>query len=678
MSGDSSFKAEPTEVVPPATAAVETTRAGTAPIKAQYLKANRKRPAEEVVASPAANDAAFEAIHDTKRLKGEETTSAADDHDQEKLGAAAPKQERGRKDKKRRGQNKGRERAHAGVSDEIRLCAEIAQGKICHREPNCRYSHDVAAYVAIKGPDLGTECPVFNVYGKCKFGVKCRYGGAHTDANGNQVVDEEKAARVSESDVVKNTCDRDFQKKIRGRDIETPRTDAYMNWLIEAKAKRAEIMDKQNKEAAAAKNAESGSKEIDVATVLSPEEEEEQVRRQAEKLKKREERQAILDQFDHDPANIRFRCDRKKMLDFRGKTYLAPLTTVGNLPFRRVCKSFGVDITCGEMAMATNLLQGQQHEWALTKRHVSEDIFGVQIAGNSAQSILKCCESIKQSGTEVDFIDLNLGCPVDAITRVGAGSALLETRGKLYDICAGATYVLDDIPFTVKIRKGVYTNSPIAARLVPKFWECGVSMVSIHGRSKEQRYTKLADWDYISEIGSNIRRSADMKNLTFFGNGDVMSHEDYWQHLEQANVDGAMIGRGALIKPWLFTEIKERRVWDISSTERFDILKQFVNYGLEYWGSDTQGVNCTRRFLCEWMSFQYRYIPVGLLEVLPQKINDRPPPFYGRDELETLLASSNSEDWVKVTEMILGKAPESFQFIPKHKSNSYENDNYEG
>lgn len=87
---------------------------------------------------------------------------------------------------------------------------------------------------------------------------------------------------------------------------------------------------------------------------------------------------------------------------------------------------------------------------------------------------------------------------------------------------------------------------------------------------------------------------------------------------------------------------------DPRSVERLEILKRFCNYGLEYWGSDTQGVNQTRRFLCEWQSFLHRYIPTGLLEYLPQRINERPPPFRGRDELETLMASPNVSDWIKI------------------------------
>jgi len=122
------------------------------------------------------------------------------------------------------------------------------------------------------------------------------------------------------------------------------------------------------------------------------------------------------------------------------------------------------------------------------------------------------------------------------------------------------------------------------------------------------------------------------------------------------------------MKPWLPREIKEKRDWDISSRERLDILRDFVSAGLEHWGSDQDGVNHTRRFLLEWLSFLCRYVPVGLLEVLPAKMNDRPPAMYARDDLETLFLSPFADDWVKITEMLLGPVPEGFRFVPKHKS----------
>ncbi|KAK4401441.1 tRNA-dihydrouridine(47) synthase [NAD(P)(+)]-like [Sesamum angolense] len=84
------------------------------------------------------------------------------------------------------------------------------------------------------------------------------------------------------------------------------------------------------------------------------------------------------------------------------------------------------------------------------------------------------------------------------------------------------------------------------------------------------------------------------------------------------------------------------------------------------------GVETTRHFLLEWLSYTCRYVPVGLLDVIPQRINWRPPSYFGRDDLETLMASDSAADWIRISEMLLGKVPSGFTFAPKHKSNAYD------
>lgn len=366
-----------------------------------------------------------------------------------------------------------------------------------------------------------------------------------------------------------------------------------------------------------------------------------------------------------DEEVIRLRPLEKVKINFKNKLSLAPLTTVGNLPFRRICKGFGADITCGEMALVTQLLKAKQSEWSLIKRHPSEDIFGVQICGSYPDTMTRCAQLLTET-CQLDFIDINCGCPIDLVYKKGGGSALMSKATKLEQICRSMIGVMGDTALTVKLRTGVFDGKNIAHQIIPRLRNAGVSLVTVHGRSREQRYTKQADWDYIAEC------SAAGAPMPVFGNGDILTYEEANFHMKQSGVSGVMVARGALIKPWIFTEIKEQRHWDISSGERMDILRQYTNYGLEHWGSDHQGVENTRRFLLEWLSFLYRYIPVGVLEVLPQRINERPPYYVGRNDLETLMASANCADWIKISEMLLGPVPSNFHFLPKHKANAYQ------
>ncbi|WWC85178.1 uncharacterized protein L201_000035 [Kwoniella dendrophila CBS 6074] len=386
---------------------------------------------------------------------------------------------------------------------------------------------------------------------------------------------------------------------------------------------------------------------------------------------------------ESEAMEVPLRPEEKKRLNWEGGRYLAPLTTVGNLPFRRLCVDYGATITISEMALAQPLVSGHNDEWALCRRHESEKMFGVQLAGGFANRMVPAAELIsKNLHGGVDFVDINMGCPIDLVFNQGAGSALMDAPGRLAKILVGMNRALGDIPLTVKFRTGIANNKPNAHKLIPKFvTQWGAGALTIHGRSRTQRYSRLADWDYIKTCADTLRESladANLPPVPIFGNGDCFSSQGYYEEMEKSGVDGVMVARGALIKPWIFTEIKERREWDISATERLEGIRKYAEFGLSHWGSDTQGVNTTRRFLCEALSFQCRYVPIGLLERLPGKLNERPPAYKGRNELETLLSSPFVNDWIKISELFLGKVDDAFNFIPKHKSNAYGGEEAQG
>ncbi|XP_037021207.2 tRNA-dihydrouridine(47) synthase [NAD(P)(+)]-like [Artibeus jamaicensis] len=621
---------------------------GVAPIKSRYLttkeqfheflEARQEKPSQEPKDGNS-HDCAL-AEPEAKRIRledgqpGEGTTEEA-----------AEPGKHPQAQKRARGQNKGRPHVKPTHYDKNRLCPSLVQESAakCFFGDQCRFLHDVNSYLETKPADLGPRCVLFETYGRCPYGVTCRFARAHLGPEGQNLVQEE----VVQAPPVRNGLDKALQQQLRKRKIHFERAEQALRQLGKGHLlgpTPSVTAPTGTVSAPGQDNCDTQQAPIGPSTVTPP----------------RSPIQTCGSLTDEDI--VRLRPCEKRQLDIGGKLYLAPLTTCGNLPFRRICKRFGADVTCGEMAVCTNLLQGQTSEWALLKRHHCEDIFGVQLEGAFPDTMTKCAELLNRT-IEVDFVDINVGCPIDLVYKKGGGCALMNRSAKFQQIVCGMNQVLD-VPLTVKIRTGVQERVNLAHRLLPKLRDWGAALVTLHGRSREQRYTKLADWQYIKQC---VMAASPMP---LFGNGDILSYEDA-NCAMQTGVAGIMIGRGALLKPWLFTEIKEQRHWDISSSERLDILRDFTHYGLEHWGSDTQGVEKTRRFLLEWLSFLCRYVPVGLLERLPQRINERPPYYLGRDYLETLMASPKAADWIHISEMLLGPVPPNFVFVPKHKANAY-------
>ena len=690
-------------------------RKGTAPIKAEYLVHPEDNAIAPRPALDAADDDAAEEFHHKERQPGS-------------------------KNSKRREKNQGQNtsRRFGSSRDEVGLCSSRVSTpefspENCKFSDRCKFEHDLRKYLTDhKREDLttfGGLCPVWDVKGTCSLGWKCRFVGSHSketsQGDGRKelvlIDDEERKSRYNstsstsaenETGVVNSitTSDRILLTK---KKVTTAKSDLYLKWLDD----QTNDFDKAPpKGRPAASKPPQGSSSPTLRNSSSPEPsngiDSPATRVTTTSSTTKGDNRALF----KDPPLLP---SEKRRLYFGPETpVLAPLTTQGNLPFRRLCTSLGATFTYSEMAMSLPLLQGHRPEWALLKAHESEaqpptltsksnivydynynpstDLrFGAQIAANKPWVALKATEiltSLLPGGLRL--IDLNVGCPIDLVYREGAGSALMDSPGKLEKMLRGMNAVSNEIPVTVKIRSGTKDGKPTAQKLVERLVlgdgsgaSSGVAAVTLHGRSRQQRYTKEANWEYISETAALIKKlnekadkradtvkEVDERELAnpqkgstskngkvfFLGNGDVYSHEHYSEHIAQAGVDTCMVARGALMKPWVFEEIAQGQYLDKSSSQRLEYVEKFCRYGLEAWGSDEIGVGQTRRFLLEWLSFACRYVPVGLLEHLPPSIQDRPPRYRGRDDLETLMASDNFRDWIKIRYVVclpVGRLP---------------------
>ncbi|PKS08214.1 hypothetical protein jhhlp_005156 [Lomentospora prolificans] len=627
--------------------------------------------------------------------------------------AAAPNK-RG-KNKKERGQNVGR--SYGRFEESVQLCASRAMTPEfspdnCQFGEKCKLCHNLREYLEARPKDTSPEtgvCPQYELFGRCPAGFKCRFiehhmtTYEHPDGQKELVLTQKRASSGEDGEdapgdepilerydpppsTARNIVDKGSKIELSRRRVNFQKADDFCNWLDQEAKINDTFHNRQRKQA-----------DTDMAELRA--------------------------QFVEPP----FLPSEKRRLYFGPETpALAPLTTQGNLPFRRLCVELGCELTYSEMAMSGPLLQGQKADWTLMKAHDSElappnvsrtakpivedydnskDMrFGAQISGHSHRMVTRAADILNRYCPSLRLIDLNCGCPIDMVYKSGAGAGILDSKSKLERMVRGMNALSGEIPITVKLRTGVQSNRPVATTIIGKLafgarehrsrlGAPGCAAVTLHGRSREQRYTKKADWSYIAEcaalvksynaqvdLNSDTSAEPDARTLPnskdgkmyFLGNGDCYSHVEYYNNVAKSGVDTIMIGRGALIKPWIFEEIKAGQYLDKSSTERLEYVKKYVDYGLEAWGSDDIGVGYTRRFLLEWLSFAHRYVPIGLLEYLPPDMNDRPAAYVGRDDFETKLASRNYKDWIKISEHFLGKTPSNFKFEPKHKSNSYE------
>ncbi len=225
---------------------------------------------------------------------------------------------------------------------------------------------------------------------------------------------------------------------------------------------------------------------------------------------------------------------------------LAPLAGVTDVSFRKLCREHGAGMVTTEMVSAKAIVYKNRNTFALMKTTEDEHPAAIQLFGSEPEALSEAVKMIEDR--PFDIIDFNMGCPVPKVVKNKEGSALM-TDLQAARLAISALVNSTKKPVTVKIRAGFdrdHINAVEVARLAE---ECGVSAITVHGRTREQYYSGKADLNIIREVKKAV-------SVPVFGNGDVTDGPSAKKMLNETGCDGIVIGRGAMGNPWVFEQIK--------------------------------------------------------------------------------------------------------------------------
>src|SRR5438067_1390620 len=227
---------------------------------------------------------------------------------------------------------------------------------------------------------------------------------------------------------------------------------------------------------------------------------------------------------------------------------LSPMAGVTDVSFRRLLKRRGgIGLTVSEFISVEGLTRNNPKSKRQMRFYENERPFAVQVFGGQSERMRMAAEMAEEVGA--DILDINCGCPAPKVVKHGGGSGLLRDLPRLETILKDIKKAIT-IPLTIKIRAG-YSDSTINAVETAKLAEaCGVEHIALHGRTKEQGYRGLANWDLVREIKKVV-------SVPVSGSGDVTTIQHAFDRFRETQCDGVLIGRGAMANPWIFRQIED-------------------------------------------------------------------------------------------------------------------------
>ncbi len=233
---------------------------------------------------------------------------------------------------------------------------------------------------------------------------------------------------------------------------------------------------------------------------------------------------------------------------FKNTIWLAPMAGATDLAYRKLVKSFGVDITVTEMVSAKALHYKDKKSFRMLDCTAETGVKGVQIFGSEPAIMGEITKQILND-TPYDFIDINMGCPAPKIVKNGEGSALMKDQDLAMRI-VDAVKNNSNKPVTAKIRSGFTAETVNGLALAVALQRAGADAVIVHGRTREQMYSGKADWQLIGEIAAKL-------DIPVIGNGDIKTPQEAKMRLTESGCTGIMIGRAAQGRPWLFQQVRD-------------------------------------------------------------------------------------------------------------------------